>query len=166
MRVYGIEIELAFRIDSELPKLGQPDYDKRLRDAVSVVAAIEMVDSRVADLDGISPLTKLADNQSGFGLVVGKPVKDFSRLNLTNPAVTFTVNGTQTGPAAGQIPGTDDAFQVLKDFLEVVRGHCGGLAPGMYVTTGALSGLHWTEKGVEVAGSIEGLGDVAVTIGS
>lgn len=165
MRLYGIEIELAFRIDSAVPIPGTADYDDKLRAAVSAVAAIEMVDSRLSDREGASDLVKLADNQSGFGLVVGEPVKDFSALNLTDPAITFIVNGEQTGPTAGQIPGPVDAFQVLKDFLEVVRDHCGGVQPGMYVTTGALSGLFWTEKGARVVGSIEGLGEVAVTIG-
>ncbi|MFT5508742.1 MAG: 2-keto-4-pentenoate hydratase [Hyphomicrobiaceae bacterium] len=165
MRRYGIEIEIAFRIDSAVPALGDANYDAQLRAAVSAVAAIEMVDSRLADLEGATPLIKLADNQSGFGLVIGQPVKDFSSLNLTNPAITFTVNGVQTGPTDGQIPGTVDAFQVLKDFHEVVGDHCGGLQPGMYVTTGALSGLFWIDKGARIEGSIAGLGDVTSTIG-
>jgi 2-keto-4-pentenoate hydratase len=165
MRRYGIEIEIAFRIDSAVPALGDADYEARLRAAVSVVAAIEMVDSRLADLEGASAMIKLADNQSGFGLVVGKPVKDFSGLNLTNPAITFTVNGVQTGPTGGQVPGTVDAFHVLKDVLEIIGDHCGGLQPGMYVTTGALSGLFWIDKSARIEGSIDGLGEVTSTIG-
>ena len=166
MRRYGVEIEIAFRIDSAVPALGDADYDNRLRAAVSAVAAVEMVDSRLADLEGASPMIKLADNQSGFGLVVGKPVKDFSNLNLINPAITFTVNGIQTGPTDGQIPGTVDGFQVLKDVLEIIGDHCGGLQPGMYVTTGALSGLFWIDKGARIDGSIDGLGEVTSTIGA
>ncbi len=165
MRLYGIELEIAFRIDQELPKPHQPDYDARLRAAVSAVPAIEMVDTRFADHDEISELIKLSDNQSGFGLVVGRPVKDFAGLNVTDPAISFMVDGQQIGSTAGQIPGDADAFQVFKNFLEVVGDHCGGLEPGMYVTTGALSGLFWTEKGVTVTGGIAGLGEVAVTIG-
>ena len=54
---------------------------------------------------------------------------------------------------------------MLKGFLEVVGDHCGGLKPGMYVTTGALSGLFWMEKNISVEGSIAGLGEVRVTVG-
>jgi 2-keto-4-pentenoate hydratase len=165
MRLYGIELEIAFRIDKALPAPGDADYDARLRDAVSAVAAIEMVDTRLADREGASDLVKLADNQSGFGLVVGQPVADFAALNLVDPAITFTVDGEQLGPTAGKIPGSVDAFQVLQDLLAVVGDHCGGVAPGMYVTTGALSGLFWTTKGVTVRGSIAGLGAVEATIG-
>jgi len=164
MRLVGVEIEIAFGIDAELPVIGQSGYDEQLRDAISVVPAIEMVDTRFSDHEQATDLTKLADNQFGYGLIVGKPVKDFVDLNLTNPAVAFTVDGMQLGSTNGQIPGPVDAFQVLKDFLEVVGDHCGGLRPGMYITTGALSGLHWVEHGVNVEGSIAALGSVAVTI--
>lgn len=165
MRLYGIEIEIAFRVDRVLPEPGGADYDAKLKQAVSAVAAIEMVDTRIADHDDASAITKLSDNQFGFGLVVGQPVEAFEDLNLIDPAVTFEVDGNQIGPVDGKIPGDVDAYQVLKDFLAVVDDHCGGIRPGMYVTTGALSGLHWTTKGVDVRGSIAGLGDVAVTIG-
>ena len=86
-------------------------------------------------------------------------------LNLTDPQIAFRVDGVQIGTTAGQVPGEVDAFQVLKDCLEVVGNHCGGLKPGMFVTTGSLSGLFWIAKGAEVRGSIAGLGDVTVTIG-
>jgi 2-keto-4-pentenoate hydratase len=165
MRLVGVEIEIAFRIDSALPEAGLVDYEERLRQAVSVVPVIEMVDTRVAEHGNAGDMLKLSDNQFGFGLVVGKPIKQFRDLNLINPGIVFTVDGKQTGPTAGQIPGERDAFEVLKDFLEVVGDHCGGIAPGHYVTTGALSGLHWATHGCEVAGTVEGLGDVLVTVG-
>ena len=71
-------------------------------------------------------MTKLSDNQFGFGLVVGEPVQDFAGLNLIDPLIRFEVGGAQLGPTNGRIPGEVDAFQVLKDFLAVVGGHCGG----------------------------------------
>lgn len=166
MRLYGIELEIAFRIDSPVPDDDEPDFEQRLRDAVSLVPVIEMVDSRIADRDGASPLTKLADNQSNFGLVVGTPVKNWQHLDLTSPAVTFTVNGVQTGSTAGMVPGGHSAFEVLKGMVPNAYEYCGGLKVGQYVTCGALTGLHFTEAGAEVAGSIAGIGDVAVTIGS
>mgnify|MGYP001815938021 CR=1 FL=1 len=165
MRLCGVEIEIAFRIDEDLPDPAQADYDAQLRAAVSAVAAIEMVDTRITEHERADAMTKLADNQFGFGLVLGDPVKAFDRLNLIDPAIALEVDGVQIGATAGRIPGDVDAFQVLKDFLAIVGDHCGGVKPGMYVTTGALSGLHWTTKGVDVRGSIAGLGDVAVTIG-
>ena len=121
--------------------------------------------SGIADRGGASALTKLADNQSNFGLVVGTPIKDWQHLDLTAPAVTFPVNGAQIGPTAGLVPGGHSAFEVLKGMVPNAYDYCGGLKVGHYVTCGALSGLHFTEAGAEVVGSIAGIGDVAVTIG-
>ncbi len=123
-----------------------------------------MVDSRYEDQAAVTDIQKLADNQSGFGLVTGEAIKDFDALNLTNPEIAFTVNGEQIGTTSGQVPGNVDAFQVLKDFLEVVGDHCGGFAPGMFLTTGSLSGLHWAKHGDEIAGHVSGLGSVASTV--
>jgi 2-keto-4-pentenoate hydratase len=164
MRLYGIEIEIAFRIDRDLPSPEDPEFENRLRDAVSVVPAIEMVDSRIADHEGQSALTKLADNQMNFGLVVGAPVKEWWALNLTTPAVSFTVDGRQIGPTEGMVPGGHSAFDVLAGLVSVAGDYCGGLKVGQYVTCGAVTGLHWTKAGTEIKGTIEGIGDVAVTI--
>jgi len=164
MRLVGVELEIAFLVRRNLPAPGVADYDATLREAVAVVPVIEMVDSRIADRDAASDLAKLADNQSGFGLVAGPPRETLDGVNLKNPAVTFEINGAQTGPTAGQVPGPVDAFEVLKDFLATVGNHCGGVRPGQYITTGALTGLHWGEHGDHVRGHIEGLGSVAVTI--
>ena len=165
MRLYGIELEIAFRIDRELPDRDAPDFEDRLREAVSVVPVIEMVDSRLYDMNAVTPLTKLADNQSGFGLVVGSPIADWQSLDITSPAVTFTVNGVQTGPTSGMVPGGHSAFEVLAGLVASVDDFCGGLSVGHYVTCGALTGLHFTEAGAAVEGSIAGIGDVSVTIG-
>jgi len=164
MRLVGIELEIAFRLDTALPDLQAPDYDARLRNAVSVMPVIEMVDSRYQDQGTVSDIQKLADNQSGFGLVIGEAIKEFGALNLTNPEITFTVNGEQIGTTAGQVPGGENAFQVLKSFLEVVGDHCGGMAPGMFLTTGSLSGLHWAKHGDLIEGHVAGLGSVSATV--
>jgi len=164
MRLVGIELEIAFRLDDALPDRAAADYDAKLRNAVSVMPVIEMVDSRYEDLGVVSDIQKLADNQSGFGLVIGDAISDFSALNLTNPEITFTVNGAQIGTTSGQVPGGVDAFQVLKDFLEVIGDHCGGIERGMYLTTGSLSGLHWAKHGDVIEGHVAGLGTVMSTV--
>ena len=168
MRRVGIELEIAFRIERPVPEPDAEDFEARLRAAVSVLPAIEMVDTRLADVEHAPPLLKLADMQSGFGLVVGVPIADWgadrAALNIENPAITFTVDGQQTGTTAGQVPG-GSAIAALAGFVRAVGDHCGGLEVGQYVTTGSLSGLHWIEHGREVVGRIDGIGEVSVVIG-
>ena len=163
MRRVGIELEIAFRIDGPLPALGAPNFEDALRAVVSAVPVIEMVDTRLADLEGAPALLKMADNQSGFGLVVGEAIRDWSAIDIAAPEITFTVDGRQVGTTAGQVPG-GTAFEALVGLVGAIGDHCGGLQPGQYVTTGSLSGLHWIEKGVEVRGTIAGLGGVSVHV--
>lgn len=163
MRRVGIELEIAFQIERPLPDLNASNFEEALRASVSAVPVIEMVDTRLADVEGAPALLKMADNQSGFGLVVGVPVIEWSKLDLAQPSITLTVNGDQVGTTAGQVPG-GDAFSAFAALVQVIGGHCGGLTVGQVVTTGSLSGLHWIEKGADVKGTVAGLGSVTVTV--
>ena len=165
LRRVAVELEIAFRIEQPLPRPGDAGFDDALRAAVSAVAAIEVVDTRLPDPDTAPPLVKLADSQSSCGLVLGEPIKDWQDLELESPSVVFALNGEQLGPTQGKVPG-GSAWDMLRGFVQAVGNHCNGIQPGQYVTTGALTGLHWINKGSIVLGAIPGMGEVSVEIGS
>jgi 2-keto-4-pentenoate hydratase len=157
----GIELEVAFHIDSPLPDPTDPDFAALVRQRVSPLAAIEVCDTRLADLETATPLQKLADNQLNGGLVVSEPVAVWHDLDLSSVTAKLAF-GTETvldGPAA--VPG-GDAFESLLGLARQLGNHCGGLQPGQYVITGSLNGLPFIERGVEVRASIAGLGDLRV----
>ncbi|MGI9411022.1 MAG: hypothetical protein ACR2OV_13165 [Hyphomicrobiaceae bacterium] len=159
----GVELEVAFRLERPLPDRTAPDFAERLRDAVIAVPAIEVVDTRLAFHESCSEWTKLADNQFNAGLVVGEPVHDWHGLDLSTPAHTLQVGAATIADGPGHING-GSAWDLLRGFVEIVGDHCGGLQVGQYVTTGALSGLHWIDKGQPVVGRVEGLGEVSVNL--
>lgn len=161
----GIELEIAFRLERELPALDDPDFADKLKAAVVAYPVIEVVDTRLAFLDTCHPMMKLADNQSNAGLVYGEPVADWQSLNLTNPGHEFTAADQLVSEGPGAVPG-GSAFEILEGFVRVAGDHCGGFQVGQFLTTGALSGLHWIEKGQTVQGEIDGLGSVEVVIGA
>ena len=161
----GIELEIAFRVEQPLPALDDADFANKLKSAVVAYPVIEVVDTRLAFLETSHPMMKLADNQANAGLVYGAPVADWQALNLTNPGHRFTANDNIVSEGPGAVPG-GSAFEILEGFVRVAGNHCGGLQVGQFLTTGALSGLHWTEKGQTVRGEIDGLGSVEVVIGA
>ncbi len=161
----GIELEIAFRLEKALPALDDPEFSEKLKAAVVAYPVIEVVDTRLAFLETCHPMMKLADNQANAGLVFGAPVADWQSVDVTNPGHKFTADEAIVSEGAGAVPG-GSAFEILESFVRVVGDHCGGLQVGQLVTTGALSGLHWIEKGQTVRGQIDGLGDVEVVIGS
>ena len=165
LNLAGIELEIAFRLDAKLPPPQADDFDDRLRASVVAVPVIEVVDTRLAFHETCHPMAKLADNQFNAGLVVGAPIKDWWDLNLDNPAHTFKAADVVVSEGERPVPGGRGAFAVLQGFARAVGDHCGGLQAGQYVTTGALSGLIWIDKGTHVIGHIDGLGSVDVMIG-
>lgn len=155
----GVELEVAFRIDAVLPNLDDPDFETRMRERVSVLPAIEVVDSRIADHDTADPLWKLADNQINAGLVHGEPLADWQALDLAHVAARLEAGRDILFEGPAMVPG-GDAFATLCAFVRLVGAHCGGLHPGQFVTTGSVMGLIFIEPGQRVHGTIEGLGSV------
>lgn len=156
----GIELEIAFRIDDTLPLPEDPGFAAKVRAAVTPVAAIEIVDGRMADFTNRSPLAKLADNQINGGLVACNAIDANPNLQMPNVELAFGDATVLSGPQA--VPG-GDAFDTLLWLVRNVGHHLGGLAVGQVVTTGSLGGMRFVEFGTRVDGRIEGLGVVTMT---
>lgn len=163
LHLVGVELEIAFRFDKPSPDPKDPDFESNLRSAVSVMPAIEVVDTRLTDAGAGHALSKLADNQSNAGLVIGTAVPLAAIADGTEFEVDFRTSSQTLGSGPAKVPG-GSAFAVLAGFVQMVGSHCGGVQQGHVVTTGALTGLHWIEKGTTVTGHISGLGEVSVRI--
>lgn len=161
VNLIGIELEVAFRVHSALPSAEDPEFAERARRAVSALAAIEIIDSRLADHDAAGALWKLADNQINGGLVPGAAVADWSGLDLATPNVRLEVDGEVVAHGPTAVPG-GDAYHVFCAFARSVGRHCGGLVPGQYVTTGSLTLMRFIERRGKVTGHVAGLGSVSV----
>ena len=126
---------------------------------MAAVAVHEIVDTRLADLDGAGPLLRLADNQLNGALVIGEPRADWHDLDLATVTAKLTL-GDETvlnGPA---FPPGGDAWETFLGFARMVGTHCGGLREGQVVITGSLNGLPFIDRPSSASGAIEGLGTV------
>ncbi len=164
MDLVGIELEVAFHVDRQLPDPADPRFADEARRCISPAAVIEMVDTRLADHESADPLWKLADNQINAGLVFGDPVAQWADLDLTNVAATLQVGDQIVFDGPSAVPG-GNAFDVFCAFARLVGEHCGGLRPGQWVTTGSVTaGLRFIGHGEPVIGAIKGLGEVRVAV--
>jgi 2-keto-4-pentenoate hydratase len=161
LNLIGIELEVAFLVHRALPGAADAEFAERARHCVSPLAAIEIIDSRLADHDAAGALWKLADNQINGGLVPGAPVADWYGLDLATPDVRLEVDGSVVADGPTAVPG-GDAFDVFCAIARIVGRHCGGLVPGQYVTTGSLTLMRFIERGGKVTGHVAGLGTVSV----
>lgn len=117
-------------------------------------AALEIVESRLADPDTAGALWKLADSQINGGLIVGPEgalaAQFVALLRIGDKAV---VQGPVTNPARPPLSALA-AFVELAAKLGVVP------EPGQIILTGSAAGLRYAGYGQSVQGRIAGLSEV------
>src|SRR5262245_48752802 len=141
MPMRGIEAEIAFRFERDLPP-GQHSYDD-VAAAATAFAAIEIVDSRFRSHHDVTEHERNADFVTNGGFARGQAAANWRTLDLADIAVTLTVGGEVVvkrngGHAAGDpfLP----AFALANDLP-------GGIKAGQFVTTGTYTGLTVAEVG-------------------
>ena len=165
-----IEAEIAFVLAADL------DGDVIGRDEVAaatayVVAALEIVDSRIADWD-ISIVDTIADNASSGLFVLGDQKWGLGRLDLADCAMTMRRAGAGGGKggAGGDVVSTGTGSAVLGHPLAsvawlaaTVRDLGRPLRAGEVVLSGSLGPMVPVAPGDVFRADISGLGQVSAT---
>lgn len=150
----GIELEIGFEALTD-PEGGLPD---RPEAHFRPVLVIELVDSRLTGRED-DALMKLADMQINAGLIVGPALENWDGSDFATIRAALRCGDTQVIDGDVTVPG-GSALANLKLFLDNVGAHCGGLHKGQILITGSLCGLPYFPGGTDVAGRIEGLGEI------
>ncbi|MEO1067059.1 MAG: fumarylacetoacetate hydrolase family protein [Pseudomonadota bacterium] len=162
----GLEFEIAFEMAADVPKdRGSWDADTIAPYVRHCMPAFELIDDRHADYGDLDAISLLTDRCWCGGIVLGEPVTDWQSLDLTALAGTLTWNGEEidrglTGAALGN-PLSGLAW-VANNLGE--RGLF--LREGEVVMTGSALKTRFPVAGDEVIYSVEGLGEVSVTMSS
>ena len=135
-----VEFEIAFEMAEDLPVIDAPYTRERIARAVAcAMPALELADDRNADYAQLKShaLMLAADNGWNEGAVLGKPVKDWKRIDLAALEGTAFVNGKNVGEGHGRdVMGHPlDALAWLANNL---AGRGLGLWRGDVVITGSL----------------------------
>jgi len=159
----GIEAEIAFRCDRDLPPRGNDYSDAELRDAVTGLVGIEIVDSRFREGAAIPAIERAADFMSNGGFVVGPLRNDWRNTELSALAVSVHINNRAVieRQVGGHSSGDPFApFVALANALRVGSG----LFIGQVVTTGTYMGVVRAKPGDRVEVVFEGFGRADVTL--
>lgn len=156
MPLLGIEAEIAFRFERDLPP-GKHSYDD-VAAAVSAFAAIEIVDSRFRDHQAVSAQERNADFITNGGFVRGPHAPAWRSLDLTNIAVTLTIGGNEIVKRNGGHAAGDP----LLPAVALVNDLPGGIKAGQFVTTGTYTGMTFAKPGQTVVAEFAGVGVVEV----
>jgi 2-keto-4-pentenoate hydratase len=159
---FEFEAEIVFRFGRALPQRDTPYTTEEVTAAIaSAHAAIELVESRYSE--AVPYLSRLADNQTHGGLVVGSPVVNWTSLDLANLRVSVYIDDREVSRAVGGNPSIDPLRPVLW-LVNHLAAQNGGIAEGAYVTTGSTTGLETAPAGAVARVEFEGLGKAVVQL--
>jgi 2-keto-4-pentenoate hydratase len=162
LHMIGVEAEIAFRLGRDVEARTEPVPRCETWASVdSVHAAIEIVDTRLANWKHAERLWVLADNQSNGGFVYAADGIAFCDLSLAEAPVRLAIGGRTVIEAKGGNPAGDPRW--LFEWLVTHCAQCrGGLRAGSLVTTGSYTGMLFVDPGVCVEAAFEGIGSVQV----
>jgi len=156
----GVEVEVALRLARDLGEA--PSHAELVRAVDSVLPAIEVVETRLADWRDSEPLAQLADLQSHGALVLGKPSPlRAADLDLRCVEAYLAFDGQPVASTYGANPAGD-----VWRLLAWLAGHCARrgrpLRAGQVVTTGSCTGMLFAHEGAEVKAQLKGIGLVGL----
>jgi len=144
------EAEFLLRI-GRAPPAGQArftlDEAAGLIDAVHV--GIEIASSPLGAINRLGPVAVISDFGNNNGLVVGPAIPDWRASGFEQWPVTARIDGVEVGTGrAAAFP--DGAIGAARFLFELMARRGITLAPGQWISSGAVSGVHDAAPGQSV----------------
>jgi 2-keto-4-pentenoate hydratase len=156
----GVECEMVVRLGADLDAAQAPFTAERVAGAVEAfMPGMEIVDDRYVDYKSLDTPTLIADDFFDAGCVIGRPVREWRKLDIPALSGITRIDGVEVGRGRGaDVMGHPlNALAWLANSLSV-RGR--SLRAGEFVFTGSVVETKWVSRGERVLMEIEGLGEV------
>jgi 2-keto-4-pentenoate hydratase len=156
----GIEAEIAFRFENDLPPRDRPYTYDEVAAAVVAFPAIEVVDSRYRDYANAPLLKRIADFVSNGAFVCGQPQPGWRDVDLAHLTATLAFDGTVVAHRTGGHPAGDPLLPAVDLVNDLRLEH--GVRAGQMMTTGTCTGINFAKPGQRAKAVFEGFGFVEV----
>lgn len=157
----GVEAEIAFRFERDLPARERAyDYEE-VASAVVALPAIEIVDSRYRDYQHAPFLERVADFVSNGAFVHGAPQSHWREFDLANLDARLEFDGALVVRRTGGHPAGDPLLPAV-DLVNDLRLE-NGVRAGTLMTTGTFTGFNIAKPGQHAKAVFEGFGSAEVT---
>lgn len=158
------EIEIAFRLGSDLPPRARPYLrDEVLAHVGEVLIGIEWLCPRLDARAAAHFPSWLADRLGNYGYVTGASVAVSKMADITNLRTQMWVDGDLTHDKLGGHPQNDPLLPLLA-YANAQNDACGGLKSGLVITTGSLTTPLPIKSPCEIRAEIAGIGSVAASV--
>jgi 2-keto-4-pentenoate hydratase len=156
--VHGVECELAFRVGQLLP--AKPDGGYTSSDVAmcigGVMAAFELLHSRLSDGFQSPRPHLLADRLGNGGVVLGEPRTDWRWRDHADLPIEVRVDGATSLSKQGGNP-VGDPFRAVVALANSLTEYGMALEPGQVVMTGSYTGVQHLKPGQSIEARFEGL---------
>ena len=159
----GIEAEIAFRFERDMPPRGRAYAYEEVADAVSALPAIEIVDSRFRGYPNAPLLDRIADCMSNGAFVYGNAQSQWRKFDFLGADVEVTFDAHTMVRRSGGHPTKDPLLPAVA-LVNDLRAEA-GIVAGQIVTTGSYTGINYAKRGQTVVATFHGFGSVRVTFG-
>ena len=156
--MFGIEAEIAFRFDQDLPPRDEAYRREEIEAAVSAFPAIEIVETRFRDYDATPAIERAADFMANGGFIVGAARDDWRSFDLAALEARVVIDGSEVVRRTGGHAAGDPLLPAiaLVNHLRLTEG----IPAGMVVTTGTYTGLEFAGRNSTVEVIFTGFGSV------
>lgn len=147
--------------------LNLPDRDVSLDDMPDIVESIhvgmELASSPMLLVNALGATSIISDFGCNAGCVIGPKISNPMDIDFTKHEVSVTIDGNLAGskPSGNGMAGPFNAVIFLINHMRA-RGKT--LPGGLFVSTGAISGVHQTEIGTHSVINFEGLGSLNIDL--
>lgn len=128
--------------------VGERDYDiDTVRGCIDEVrTGIEIASSPFPAINRHGPAVTASDYGNNKGLVLGPVIPDWPTVDLIRMPVEFFIDGTRVGTATMESM-LDGPFGSALFLIRTLRARGIAIAPGTWVSTGAITGIHEIRPG-------------------
>lgn len=144
------EAEYLLRL-GRTPPTGQRSFSlDETADLIEAVhAGIEIASSPLGAINALGPVAVVSDFGNNNGLVIGPEIADWRTSGFEDWTVTTRIDGAEVGRgSANAFP--DGALGAARFLLELMARRGIALAPGQWISSGAVSGVHAAAAGQTV----------------
>ncbi len=133
------------------------DYDLvSVRDCIAEVrTGIEIASSPFPGINGHGPAVTASDYGNNKGLVLGPPILDWQSADLIHMPVELAIDGEPAGAATMETM-LDGPFGSAAFLIRTLRARGIGLAPGTWLSAGAITGIHPIRPGQRADARFDG----------
>lgn len=150
----GIETEIAVRLGTDLPQGAGAGLAAAVE---SCMAAIEVLEDLRHDYKRLSARSMVAGNVWNAGCVLGAPMTDWRRLDLSTLTYRLTINGREIGVGkGGDVMG--NPLNALAWLADKLAADGRPLRRGMVVMTGSTVPIQFPQPGDHCVVEVTGLG--------